>query len=135
MLVLNGEGVGPVNNVSVLSDVAPAYAPDDQALISAVIVGDPPEAGEELERAVRRQLIDWFGLEAGGWRHLRTYRIPYALPEQAPPFLSPPERPVRRRKGLYVCGDHRRTASLNGAIASGRAAARAVLADLPVRAA
>jgi len=36
---------------------------------------------------------------------------------------------VRRRPGLYVCGDHRRTGSLNGAIAAGRAAARAVLED------
>jgi predicted NAD/FAD-dependent oxidoreductase len=78
---------------------------------------------------VRQQLISWFGLAAGGWEHLRTYRIRYALPEQAPPFLSPPECSVRRRPGLYVCGDHRRTASLNGAIASGRAAATATLAD------
>lgn len=130
-LVLNGDGTGPVNNVSVLSDVAPSYAPEGQSLISVVVVGDPPETGEELQRAVRDQLIDWFGLKAGGWEHLRTDRIPYALPEQKPPFLSPPERPVRRRPGLYVCGDHTRTASLNGALASGRAAARAVVADRP----
>ena len=30
--------------------------------------------------------------------------------------------------GVYCCGDHRGTATLNGAIASGRAAARAVVA-------
>jgi phytoene dehydrogenase-like protein len=135
VLVLNGDGVGPVNNVCVLSDVAPGYAPDDRALLSVTVVGDPPEKGETLQRAVRRQLIDWFGLEAGGWEHLRTYDIPYALPDQRPPFLSPPERPVRRRPGRYVCGDHRQTASLNGAIASGRAAAQAVLADQSLAAA
>lgn len=129
LLVLNGEGVGPINNVVVPSDVAPGYAPDDRALVAAVVVGEPPEADEELEREVRDQLIDWFGLEAGGWTHLQTTHIPYALPEQSPPFLSPPERAVRRRPGLYVCGDHRRTGSINGAIASGRAAARALLAD------
>jgi phytoene dehydrogenase-like protein len=129
LLVLNGDGVGPINNVAVPSDVAPGYAPDDRALMAAVVVGTPPETGDTLEQAVREQLIDWFGLEAGGWTHLRTHHIPYALPEQAPPFLSPPRTSVRRRPGLYVCGDHRRTASLNGAIAAGRAAADALWAD------
>ena len=129
LLVLNGDGVGPINNVAVPSDVAPGYAPDDRALVSVVIVGTPAETGEALRRSVRAQLIDWFGLQAGGWTHLQTQHIPYALPEQAPPFLSPPEKEVRRRPGLYVCGDHRRTASLNGAIAAGRAAADAVWAD------
>jgi len=129
ILVLNGDGVGPVNNVAVPSDVAPGYAPEGKALVAAVVVGEPAESDVDLERAVRDQLLDWFGLAAGGWDHLQTVRIPYALPDQSPPFLSPPEREVRRRPGLYVCGDHRRTGSLNGAIASGRAAARAVLQD------
>lgn len=129
ILVLNGDGVGPINNVVVPSDVAPGYAPDDRALVGAVVVGDPPEAHADLERAVREQLIDWFGLKAGGWDHLRTMHVPYALPDQSPPFLSPPTRDVRRRPGLYICGDHRHNGSLNGALASGRAAARAVLED------
>jgi phytoene dehydrogenase-like protein len=129
ILVLNGDGVGPINNVAVPSDVAPGYAPAGRALVAAVVVGPPPEDDEALRRAVRDQLIDWFGLEAGGWTHLRTVHVPYALPEQAPPFLSAPRRAVRRRPGLYVCGDHRRTGSINGALASGRAAARAVVAD------
>ena len=128
-LVLNGEGVGPINNLAVPSDVAPGYAPDDRALVSVVVVGSPPESGAALEQAVREQLIDWFGLAAGGWTHLQTQPLSYALPEQAPPFLTPPEKSVRRRPGLYVCGDHRRTASLNGAIASGRAAADAAWTD------
>jgi hypothetical protein len=34
--------------------------------------------------------------------------------------------------GLYVCGDHRDTSSIQGALVSGRRAARAVLADLGV---
>lgn len=131
ILVLNGEGPGPINNLSVLSDVAPSYAPDDRALISVVVLGNPDAADEALEQSVRTQLQDWYGPVVENWRHLRTYRIPHALPDQQPPFLSPPERPVRYRDGLYVCGDHRNTASLNGAIASGRAAAKAVLQDRP----
>ena len=129
ILVLNGDGVGPINNLAVPSDVAPGYAPDDQALVSVTVVDEHPASEGPLEPVVRDQLLDWFGLKAGGWTHLQTVEVPYALPEQAPPFLSPPEREVRRRPGLYVCGDHARTASINGALAAGRDAARAVWED------
>jgi phytoene dehydrogenase-like protein len=129
ILVLNGDGTGPINNVAVPSDVAPGYAPDDRALIAAVVVGEPEADNAALQRVVQEQLVDWFGLQAGGWEHLDTVHVPYALPEQAPPFLSPPQREVRRRPGLYVCGDHRHNGSINGAIASGRVAARAAVAD------
>lgn len=131
LLVLNGDGEGPINNLCVPSDVAPSYAPGGRALISVVVVGDPSVPDDALEQHVRHQLADWFGPSVELWDHLHTVRIPYALPEQRPPFLSPPDRPIRRRAGLYVCGDHRYTASLNGAIGSGRAAADAVLNDLP----
>jgi predicted NAD/FAD-dependent oxidoreductase len=40
------------------------------------------------------------------------------------------EREPRLLPGLYACGDHREHPSLNGALASGRKAAEAVLADL-----
>jgi predicted NAD/FAD-dependent oxidoreductase len=36
---------------------------------------------------------------------------------------------VRIDDGLYVCGDHRDTASIQGALYSGRRCAAAVLAD------
>jgi hypothetical protein len=65
----------------------------------------------------------------GSWRHLRTYRIEHARPEQPPGRLEPPERPVRVRPGLYAAGDHLDNASINGAMVSGRRAADAVLAD------
>ena len=135
VLLLNGGGRGPVNTVAVLSNAQPAYAPPGRALLSVAVLGNPSASDKALEAAVRGQLAGWFGAAARDWAHLRTYRIPYALPEQAPPFLSPPERPVRRRRGLYVCGDHLRTASLNGALAAGRAAASAVAADLALTAA
>jgi predicted NAD/FAD-dependent oxidoreductase len=36
---------------------------------------------------------------------------------------------VRLASGVYVCGDHRDTASLQGALLSGRRAAEAILGD------
>jgi phytoene dehydrogenase-like protein len=126
VLVLNGEGAGPVNDLCVPSDAAPSYAPPGAALVSATVLGIPPLDDAELDRAVRDQLRGWFGAQVDDWRLLRALRIPFALPAQPPATLTTAERPVRVREGLYVCGDHRDTASLQGAMVSGRRAAAAV---------
>lgn len=130
ILVLDGDGEGPVNNLCVPSSVAPGYAPAGRALVSASVIGSPVLPDVELEAAVRRQLRGWFGAAVEGWRHLRTYRIEHALPVREPPSLEPRDRVVRLGPGLYVCGDHRETASIQGALASGRRAARTVLEEL-----
>ena len=129
ILVLDGDGTGPVNNLCFPSQVAPSYAPDGAALVSASVVGGAAsDAGHDaLEAAVRRQIEGWFGAEVRAWRHLRTCRIHHAQPEQRPGTLEPVERPVRLESGLFVCGDHRDTASLHGAMLSGRRAAEAIL--------
>lgn len=131
ILALDGDGAGPVNNLCVPSQVASAYAPAGAALVSASVVdGAAGHAAQPaLEGAVRRQLEGWFGPQVATWRHLRTYRIHHAQPEQRPGALEPTARPVRLDDGRYVCGDHRDTASLHGALVSGRRAAEAVLLD------
>jgi len=130
ILLLDGDGTGPVNNVAVPSAVARGYAPPGAALVSATVLGAPALDDAALESAVRGQMAKWFGPAARRWQHLRTYRIAFAQPEQAPPALTPWRRPVRVRPGLYICGDHRDNASINGALESGRRAAEAVLEDL-----
>jgi phytoene dehydrogenase-like protein len=132
ILVLDGEGSGPVNHLAVPSNVSPEYAPRNRALICANVVGRyaPADDDATLEKAVRTQLTRWFGDQVRGWHHLRTYRIPHALPRQFPPALEEPQRPVRLESGIYICGDHRDNASINGAMESGRRAAEAVLRNL-----
>jgi phytoene dehydrogenase-like protein len=130
ILVLNAEPDGPVNNLAVMSDVAPTYAPAGRALVSASVLGDPAESDADLETRVRRQLTAWFDERVAAWTHLRTDRIRYALPDQTAPALDPARRPVRAAPGLYVCGDHRDDASINGALHSGWRAAQAVAEDL-----
>lgn len=128
-LLLNGEGRGLVNNVAVMSEVSPAYAPAGQALVSVSVLG-LPLAGEALDVRVRAELAQWFGPAVDTWRHLRTYSLSAALPAQPPQALEPAHRTVRLSPGLYVCGDHRDNASIDGALGSGRRAAEAVLMDL-----
>ncbi len=128
LLVLNGDGCGPINSLSVPTAVARSYGPGDRSLVSVTVLGTG-KAPDHLRAEVRAQLGEWFGSMVGEWRHLRTYCVPYALPAQTPPALSLPERAVRWRPGIYVCGDHRDNASIQGAMVSGRRAAEAVLQD------
>lgn len=130
ILVLDGDGDGPVNNLCVPSAVSPAYAPAGAALVSATVLDDDGADDEALVAAVRRQLGGWFGSAVASWRHLRTYRIPHALPDHDAPSLASAEQATRVRPGLYVCGDHRATASIQGAMVSGRHAADAVAGEL-----
>jgi phytoene dehydrogenase-like protein len=127
ILILNGDGDGPVDNLCVPSAVAPSYAPEGKALVSATVVGGAEADEKELEQEVRRQLLSWFGPEVSAWRLLRVYRIRRALPARR--SLEPVSLPVRRRPGLYFCGDHRDSPSLQGALTSGRRAAEALLQD------
>lgn len=129
LLVLNGDGRGPINNLCVPTLAAPSYGPGDKSLVSVSVLGTRNDP-DRLLAEVRAQLSEWFGTAVQDWRHLRTYSIPYALPAQSPPALNVPERPVRWQSGIYVCGDHRDNASIQGAMVSGRRAAEVVLKDL-----
>ena len=121
LVVLDSIGTGPVANVAVLSNVAPSYAPQGQALIAAAM---PGVSIGDLETVARAQLRGWWGAQVDGWRHLRTDRIPHGQPAGSPPFH--PKKRVSLGSGLYVCGDHRDTASIQGALYSGRRCGEAV---------
>ena len=123
LIVLNGEGSGLVNNVAVLTDVSPSYAPDGKALLSVSLLGLPAE--ENLPQKVKEELEGWFGIEVKAWKHLRTDRIEHALPEQLPQAAALPEV----KPPFYLCGDYCDSASIEGAIISGQEAARKVLAN------
>jgi phytoene dehydrogenase-like protein len=128
LLVLNGDGQGPINNICVPTVAAPSYGPANQSLVSVTVLGTV-EDSDRLLSDVRQQLGEWFGTQAQQWQHLRTYSIPYALPAQESPALDVPQRQVRWSPGIYVCGDHRDNASIQGAMVSGRRAAEAILQD------
>ena len=126
-VVLDGSASGPVLNVAVMSNVAPGYAPSGQHLIAAAIPRPPAGVDDDgLQVAARRQLRGWWGPEVDRWRHLRTYRIAHGQPDQSPP-LHPRQR-VKLGDGVFVCGDHRDTASIQGALFSGRRCGEAVAA-------
>jgi phytoene dehydrogenase-like protein len=125
LIVLDGDGTGLAGNVAIMSNAAPSYAPAGQALIVAAIAG---VADPLAEPAVRRQLRGWWGPQVDAWRHLRTDAIAHGQPDQSVPFS--PKRGVSLGEGLFVCGDHRDTGSIQGALFSGRRTGEAVAATI-----
>lgn len=113
---------GPVLHTSVLTEVTRSYAPDGRALISTSVLGAQPHA----EPPVRGRLAELYQTDTSGWDHLATYVVEGALP--AMPAPHPLTRRARLGPGRYVCGDHRATGSVQGALASGARAAREILA-------
>ena len=127
ILLLNGEGAGPINNLTVISAVSPDYAPAGSHLISISVVDPEAASAPDLEQRVRRHLVEWFGAGVENWRLLRIDRIPDAVPSQR----VAEEKSARVRKGVYQCGDHCGIASIDTALSSGTAAAEAILEDTP----
>ena len=114
-------------NLAVMSEVAPSYAPQGRSLVAAAVPRIDALDSTMTQRA-REQLGRWFGLTTSEWEHLRTEVITHGQPCQRPPFE--PKRRVVLGDGVFVCGDHRDTASIQGAMFSGERAATAVLCRL-----
>ncbi len=129
-LVLNGDGDGPINNLAVMTQVAPSYAPVGRHLISATVLGTEDVQEELLVDRIRANARKWYGDSVEDWEFLRIYRIPHAQPTQEPGFRSRRSFHGFPRDGILYAGDYLETASLNGALVSGRRAARRVMKAL-----
>lgn len=125
VLLLDGTGRSGIANSVVLTLAAPGYAPAGRHLVATTA---PAEADLD-EVAIRRHLAVLYGQPTGDWEHLQTVRAEPGL-TVAPPPQGRLRKPVRLSDTLFVAGDHRDTPSLQGALVSGRRAARAVLRDL-----
>ena len=128
VLLLNGDGHGPINNLTVLTNLSRDFAPPGKHLISLSVVDEQASDDPNLWIAVRSQLRDWFGEMTESWKLLRHVRIAMAVPVQK----IPPVASVRLGDGRYQCGDHMGVASINTALVSGREAAEAVIEDLKI---
>jgi phytoene dehydrogenase-like protein len=126
VLALEAEPIGPINNLTVMSNVAPQYAPKGKHLISATILEDRPEIRNGLESSVRKHAKIWFGDQVNKWEHLHTYHIAQALPDQRNlPFTRQGFRQISPQ--LFVCGDYQNFGAIEGALLSGRRVAETIL--------
>ncbi|MFI9610337.1 NAD(P)/FAD-dependent oxidoreductase [Streptomyces sp. NPDC052023] len=124
-LLLDADRGGPVAHTAVVSAVDPARAPAGRALVSSTVLGTAPD---DVDTAVRMHLARLYGTPTARWETLAVQHTADAVPAMRPPHDL--RRPVRLLAGLYVCGDHRDTSTVQGALHSGRRASAAILADL-----
>lgn len=113
-----------LTNSIVISRSAPSYADGRGELVASSVLG---LHGEEREREVAERAAALHGLSASELELVATTAVPEALPSMAPPLELAGSV---RMGGVYRCGDHVDTASIQGALVSGRRAAQALLADL-----
>ncbi|MFE7274312.1 NAD(P)/FAD-dependent oxidoreductase [Streptomyces sp. NPDC057623] len=124
-LLLDADRGGPVAHTAVMSQVDPSRAPAGRALVSSTVLGTAPP---DLDTAVRMHLSRLYGISTARWETLAVHHTPEAVPAMRPPHDL--RRPVRLLAGLYVCGDHRDTSTVQGALHSAHRAAAAILTDL-----
>ena len=116
-LIINSNANELIDHLLICSDVAPSYAPAGKTLISVSIVGNKEISDDELEKIVQAELVEWFGRE-NAWQHLKTYRIPQALPQffQSSSIINE----LKINDDTYRCGDYTAYPSLNAAMKTGR---------------
>lgn len=124
LLMLNTKRSGAVHNLAVLTDVAPAYAPAGQSLVSVSTQGLDRVDETTLSAKIRQELGQWFGASVGEWRHLHTYHLPQALPAYGPEQAT--AEVLQLAPGLYQCGDQSAYPSLNAAMETGRRVAESI---------
>ncbi|MGB6181275.1 MAG: FAD-dependent oxidoreductase [Rhodococcus sp. (in: high G+C Gram-positive bacteria)] len=128
LLTVDGDR-GPVVNTAVMSAAAPSYAPAGRDLVQVTTLA---EAGlsdaAALQEARRLWSTDTTSTDTSDWNLLVRHDVTRALPTSPPPLHV--RQPVDLGDGRFVCGDHRDTPSIQGAMVSGHRAAVAVRAAL-----
>ena len=135
-IVLNAAADAFCNNVQLLSNVAPAYAPPGRYLLSAVVLGMPDVDDRELVGRVMRDLRRMFATDPAAlaalqtYYPLRIYRIHYAQFPQPAGVLGRLLTNRTQQPGLYAAAEWTESSSINGAITSGEQCAAIVAEDL-----
>jgi phytoene dehydrogenase-like protein len=125
-----GGPAGPIWNTSVISNVAPSYAPAGRHLVHATTLLDRPD-GHATENEVRRDLERLYETSTGEWEVLAHHVVPHTLPAQPPPLR--PGRVTWAGDRTLIAGDHRESGSIQGALLSGVRAGHTVARRLTGR--
>jgi hypothetical protein len=113
-----------INTLTDLTRVQPGYAPPGKRLVSVSSL-NPAACREKIEN----DLTALFGDAVQNWTYLDCIEVPYALPAQPVGHLTTPSRTVRPLNGIWRCGDFLETASIEGALRSGKQAAERLMTE------
>jgi len=119
---------GQINHLTFQSQIQKTYAPDSHHLLAANVVASKWQEDNLLEHAMSEQIRQWLEIPGQDLTHLHTYTISHALPNQSPKSLASRGK-IKQGNKLYLAGEASGNASINGALASGKKVAKAVLSD------
>lgn len=133
MLTVPATTQGPVINTVPLTYAVPSYSPADSILVSTSALGvhaSPDGVAADTEHVIREQLAALYGTDTRAWELLAAYPIHYALPS-----MRPPRRVSHaiEQGDVIIAGDHTTTASIQGAMVSGRRAGDRALDRLGIK--
>jgi phytoene dehydrogenase-like protein len=127
LIALNASVNKLVNNIAVVNTISKAYAPEGKYLIAVSLIDyDNIFSEDQLILNVKSELKHWYP-DAVNWTHLRTYKIPYALPLDKTASYSLNAQQIRLSDNCFICGDHLLNGSINAAMKTGRVAAEAII--------
>lgn len=116
-----------VNNLTVISDTAPGYAPKNRHLVSVNLLRLPDRSVEEISQMIKNELALTFGNSVQSWKFLKNYHIRKALPVPDSMAHSASIEATRIKEGVFLAGDQMLNPSINAAIRSGEKAAQAAV--------
>jgi len=120
-----------VNNATIISNIAPSYAPEGKHLLSVSVIGEPRLTDEQMASRARREIGSHFkDANAEEWRLLRVYRIPWAQFAQPAGIFDRLPTTNTGIPGLMLSGEIICNSSIQGALESGQKAATAVLYEI-----
>ena len=127
LITLNTLSGKLVNNIAVMDRISPYYSKSGNALISLSLIGYHSKTNEtDLQEKIIAELKFWYP-EAVKWKHLKTYHINYALPNDDQVSNEPDYKALRLNAQCFMCGDYLMNGSINAAMKSGRLAAEAIV--------
>lgn len=124
-IALNGASDALVNNMVCMSHASSEYASEGH-LISVSLKEGVDSSDPHLIDKVKNELSQWMS-SAKEWRHIKTYRIDYALPDQT--SINNDQIQIVNET-MTIIGDHTMNGSINAAMKSGRLGAERVIGSL-----
>jgi phytoene dehydrogenase-like protein len=127
-ILLNPAPDAYVNHATLLSNIAPTYAPPHRHLLSATILEPGADDDEQIEHRARAEMATWFpAQDLQTWQVLGIYRLPFSQLAQPPGFFDSLPSHTTTTCGLYLAGEYTAASSIQGAMQSGEDVASTLL--------
>ena len=117
-------------NLCIPNHIQGSYAPLGFDLISATVVDPHWQRREDLKARVLENIGEWLSLDPSNLSFLKSYDIHHALPAQNVPPALINQYKLKGFNRVFLSGELVETPSINGALFSGKMAARCAMESL-----